>query len=140
MKTYFMLLFNLFTVENKINISKKEVLLKYQYYCPNVKLKHVWANNTGFGLKNMFSTVNYYNNANEETAIVAFKKYNINFTLVDTKDNNVILKFSSNINNIFTRYIADIYTNIDKKSVNCDSKNIPDLFKHYYKWLLKYQT
>lgn len=140
MRTYFLLLANLFTTENKVNISKNDVLLKCQHICPNVKFVKKWSNKTGFGVENRFSNVNYYNNVDEEIAIINFKKYSMKFTLIDTKDSNTILKFSSNVNNIFTRYIGDFYVNIHKKANFCNYNNIPDLFEHYNNWVLKYQT
>ena len=138
MKIPLLLIISAFTIQNNLNNSKPEIIQKIKKITPNVNFNKKWENNSGFGVYNMYSSVEYYNYKNTETAVVNFRNYNMQFTLID-KNNNCILIFYSSIDNIFTRYIGKFYTNI----INQEIKNtniVPPLINYYNNWLINYKN
>ena len=137
MKISLLLILNAFTIKNNVNMSKPEIIQKIKNITPNVKFNKKWENKTGFGVYNMYSNLNYYNYKNTETAVVNFRNYNMQFTLID-KNNNCILIFYSSIDNIFTRYIGKFYTNITNQKIK-STTIVPHLINYYNNWLLTYR-
>ena len=132
------LLYVLFSLEKEINASKENLLVNYQNKCQNLNFDKTWYNKTGFGVKNTFGKLDYYNHNKKETAIVTINNHEIEFSFIKINNTAILLKYKTNTNNYFTRFIGKWFIDIGMNKHTIKPKT-NRLFEFYKYWFSQYR-